>query len=142
MEQRDYLQRQIEQLGQILGKILANLLNLKSKGQVIGNIEIIDQTLKSELNFDFDALLALSPDEFIDKLKTEKSFSDENLIMLVEILILIADEYSDRDNRKEESKMIYQKCLLIYEYLEKTSTLYSLTRPMEIEQIKTKIQQL
>jgi hypothetical protein len=36
MEQRDYLKKQIDQLGQVLGKIFSDLLGLKSNGQING----------------------------------------------------------------------------------------------------------
>ena len=41
MKQNDYFLKQIDNLGRILGKILADLLSLKSQGEVIEIMENI-----------------------------------------------------------------------------------------------------
>ncbi|MDR0865737.1 MAG: hypothetical protein LBO74_12520 [Candidatus Symbiothrix sp.] len=43
MEQRDYLLRQAELFGQVLGKLLAKLLNLKNQEQTSSVIEVSNQ---------------------------------------------------------------------------------------------------
>jgi hypothetical protein len=52
MEQRDYLKKQIDQLGQVLAKLFSDLLGLTNSGQINAGLEITDQTLKNELDFD------------------------------------------------------------------------------------------
>lgn len=56
MEQRDYLQKQIDQLGRVLGKLLADLIGLKNQGEISEGIEIISQKLKDELDLDLESL--------------------------------------------------------------------------------------
>ena len=46
MEQQDYLKKQIDQLGKVLGKIFSDLFGLKSNGQINAGLEITNQTLK------------------------------------------------------------------------------------------------
>ena len=48
MQQEDFLKRQIDQLGQVLGKILADLIGLKAVGQIGEGIEASSQALKKE----------------------------------------------------------------------------------------------
>lgn len=90
MEQRDYLQKQIDQLGQVLGKILSDLLGLKTQGQINEGIELTNQALKKQLDLDIEELISISTDNLINILKTEKNISTENMDKLAELLLLIA----------------------------------------------------
>ncbi len=131
MEQHDYLQRLIEQLGRVLGKISYYLLGLKNQGQIEDGIEITNQTLKGELDFDIQELTNIPTDNFIETLQTKKGISNENLNKLADILLLIAENRQNKDD-----KMLYEKCLTIYEYLEKAENVYSLIRQEKIGRIK------
>lgn len=133
MEQRDYLKKQIDQLGQVLAKLFSNLLGLKNGGQINVGLEITNQTLKSELNFDIQDLLDIPTDNFVDTLTTQKGLTNENLEKLAEILLLV------EDNQQDNYKKLYERCLTIYEYLEKAENIYSLDRQWKIERIKTEL---
>lgn len=130
MEQQDYLKKQIDQLGQVLAKILSDLLGLKNKGQINNGIELTNQTLKTEIDFDIQELLDIPTDDFVNTLKKQKNLTNDNLAKLAEILLLIAD------NGQTDNKKLYEKCLTIYEYLEKAENIYSLDRQWKIERIK------
>ena len=45
MEQRDYLKKQIDQLGKVLAKAFSDLLGLKNSGQINVGFELTNQTL-------------------------------------------------------------------------------------------------
>lgn len=136
MQQEDWLIRQINQLGRVLGKILADLLGLKTKGQVGEGIEAAEQALKSELDLDINELAAMPADRFIITLREGNQFSDENLEMLADILLTIADELNQIDTDNEKKKKLYEKALIIYEHLDKTGSTYSFERHNKIEKIK------
>jgi len=123
--------RQFDQVGQVLGKILSDLLGLKSQGKVNDGIEIVNQVLKENLDLDIQKLLNIQLDDFINTLKTEKGFNNESLDKLADILTIIAENRQNKDK-----KMLYERCLIIYEYLEKTENVYSVDRKWKIEQIK------
>lgn len=133
MEQRDYLKKQIDQLGQVLAKIFSDLLGLKNSGQINAGLEITSQALKNELNIDIQALLNIPTDNFIDTLTTQKNLTNDNLDKLAEILLLIAD------NRQDDNKKLYEKCLTIYEYLEKVENIYTLDRQWKMKRIKNEL---
>lgn len=133
MEQRDYLKKQIDQLGQVLAKIFSDLLGLKNSGQINAGLEITSQALKNELNIDIQALLDIPTDNFIDTLTTQKNLTNDNLDKLAEILLLIAD------NRQDDDKKLYEKCLTIYEYLEKVENIYTLDRQWKMKRIKNEL---
>ena len=129
MEQ-DYLMRQFNQIGKIFGKILAHILGLK-KGNAGEAIEITNQILKSELDFDIYEIIAVDDDHLIDFLVKEKGFNNDNIEKFADILYTIADETA-----QDKKEKIYEKCLVMYEYLDKSGDTFSMTRQMKIEKIK------
>ena len=130
MEQQDYLKKQIDQLGQALAKIFSVMLGLKNNGQINAGIEITNQSLKNEIDLDIENLLDIPTEDFINTLITQKNITNDNLDKLAEILLLIAD------NGQLDNKKLYEKCLAIYEYLEKVENIYTLDRQWKIERIK------
>ena len=136
MEERDYFKRQIDLIGKVLGKLLADLIGTKKSGGNSGGIEITNQVLKEELDLDIEFLIAIPKDKIIDLLKIEKRLSDENLQLIAEILIV---NLSNSDNNMEEIDRInlYEKCLKIYEHIEKFDKTYSFERNTKIQNIRS-----
>jgi hypothetical protein len=133
MEQ-DYLMRQINRFGEALGKILAGLLGLKQSGDLNGGLEMTRQVFRDELDLNLDSLLEIRTDRFVESLKNEKGFTDENLVDLADILMILADNNPGKDSLY--SKSLYDKCLVIYQYLESADRTFSLDRQYKIEKIK------
>lgn len=136
MEQKDYLQRQIDQLGQVLGRIVAYLLGLKSGSVSTVGVEFTNHTLKSEIDLDLNLLQSVSVDELIPFLTVKKGFSEQNLDMLLEILLKIAGDMEENDSKRES---LYKRCLVICEHLDATSRTASLGRNLKMEKIKANI---
>lgn len=136
MEQRDYLQRQIDQLGQVLGKVVAYLLGLRSGSIPTVGIEYANQTLKHEIDVDMNLLQSVNIDKLIPFLTIEKGFNEQNLDLLLEILLKIADTMK-RDDPKCEP--LYKRCLVICEYLDATSQTASFDRKLKKERMKANI---
>ncbi len=130
MEQQDYLKKQIDQLGKVLAKIFSDLLGLKSNGQINAGLEITNQTLRNEIDFDIQDLLDIPTENFINTLTTEKKLTNDNLDKLAEIFLLIAD------NKQGDNKKLYEKCLTIYDHLEKSENIYTLDRQWKMNRIK------
>lgn len=137
MEQRDYLLREINQLGKVLGKMIAGLLRLKQGDVAMQGVEVVNQSLKSEIDLDLDLLMTVEPDRLIGFLIKDKGFNEDNLDKLAEILFMIAGDMTE-DNPVRNS--YYERCLVIYEYLDKTQQIYSFDRYLKLEQIKTNLQ--
>lgn len=136
MEQRDYLLRQIDQLGRVLGKILADLLGLKNQGHISEGIAVADQTIRKELDLDIDALTSIPTEKFIETLQEDKKLSNDNFDKLGDILFLLAEELDDKGTDSEKKKKLFEKTLAIYEHLDKTDSTYSFDRHLKIEKIK------
>lgn len=133
MEHRDHLKNQIDQLGKALAKVLSDLLNLKNSGQSEINRKTTLDNLKDELGFDIAERIHIPTNEFFDTLKKNKNLTPQHFDLLAEILFLMAE------NRQENSKDLYKKCLMIYTYLEETEDTYSFDRQRKIENVKNKL---
>ena len=136
MQQEDYIKRQIDQLGRVLGKILADLMGLKARGQASLEIESVSQALKTELGLTIDDLTLIPTDSFLTTLLDTKKFSDNNFEQLAEIMFLIAEELNIKNTDVGKMKQLYERALIIFEILDKTSSTYSFDRHSKIEKIK------
>ncbi|MEI7492720.1 MAG: hypothetical protein WCK92_15065 [Bacteroidota bacterium] len=136
MEQEDYIKRQIEQLGKVLGKLLADLIRIKTSGRMSDGIEEADQALKTELDLDITSLTLIPAEAFLSSLLAVRKFNDKHFEQLADILFLIAEELSTSHSDSLRMKKLYERSLIIYEVLDKTSSTYSFERHMKIEKIK------
>jgi hypothetical protein len=131
MQKEDFLKKQIDQLGLVLGKMLADLLGLKTQGQIQLGISIVNQALKEEISLDINDLVLIPKEEFITKLLESKSFNNENLEKIADILLLIGV-----DSQNSMKKDLLERSLLIFEYINKTTSTYSFERHLKIQRIK------
>ena len=136
MEERDYFKRQIDLLGKVLGKLLAELICKKSSGEITDGIEITNQVLKSELDIEIIDLINISNHEIIDFLKANKQLNDENLEQIVEILILNIETNSENRIKEIDRLNLLQKCLTIYNYIQANDKTFSFERNMKIQKIQ------
>ena len=134
MRQDDYFLRQIDILGRILGKILTDLLKKKSSGEIMDSVEVTAQALKSELDIDLSSLLLVDNENLVEFLKTEKKFGEQHLEKMAELFFILG-----QDLKNEKALLYLEKSVTIYEYLNKTSSTYSLDRIYKIDKIKKMI---
>jgi len=132
MIQDDYFLKQIDILGRTLGKILANLLNLKSQGEIIEVIEITAQSLKSELDLNLNELLNTSNTNLIKFLQDDKKFNADHLEKIAEILFELGSLINN-----DIKINVLEKSLTIYDYLNNKSLTYSHDRIRKVEKIRT-----
>jgi hypothetical protein len=131
MEQRDYLLRQVELFGQVLGKLLIKLLNIENREQICSAFEITDQAFREDLGLDINALTTIDTSDLIKLLVAEKKFSNENMERLADIFFIIAASMG-----QEERNQLHKKCLEMYERVEAADLTYSLNRHYKMEQIR------
>ena len=79
MEQSDFLQRQLDLLGRILGKALTDLLGIKNNSQIIEEFETINQIITSELKISLNELIELKKDAFIEIITSNPKFNLNNI---------------------------------------------------------------
>ncbi|MEM7106971.1 MAG: hypothetical protein AAF519_02005 [Bacteroidota bacterium] len=85
MERRDILKDQIEQLGRVLGKMIAKLLKLKDEDAIATTISEVEQELQDELDLNIEALLKLK-DQAIDSYLKDRKFHRSHFEALGEYL--------------------------------------------------------
>ncbi len=136
MPQRDYLMKQIDQLGQVLATMMAKLLGFKDDGLINDGIEWTNEMFRIEFDFDIEALTEIPTDELVEVLQENHKFKNTNLEQLANIMLLIADELYVKEADNAKSINLYAKCLNIYNYLNKTESVYSFDRHMKIDWIK------
>lgn len=94
MEQRDLIKDQIEQLGRVLGKIIADFLGLKTQGNIGHAMEVSSRQLKDELDLDVEQFLNVSEKELKDFLN-KRHFTAEHIELLADYLFEIGRSNQD-----------------------------------------------
>jgi len=140
MGQEDFIKRQIDQLGKVLGKLLADLLRLKSGGQMDAGMEVANQAFKMELGLNVDELLSIPAKSFVTTLLESRTFTDNNFADLAEIFYLLAEELYACSAETEKMKQLYERSLIIFELLESMSLTYSFDRHSKIVKMKNVLQ--
>lgn len=99
MEQSDYLKRQIEQIGVVLGGLLNRLLGRNPMAGDSAVQEVCDE-LKEELDIDIDSYLGLDSGTIIEKLQA-RGFDYALLLQFSKLLSFISDTLPAGDPRKQ-----------------------------------------
>ncbi len=138
MGQEDYLKRQLDQLGQVLAKMLSGLLGLKNKQSLEEGIEQTNQALKAELGFTSDELMALENEELVRILENEKGFKKSHFEKLADLFLFLAEQSSELKKRK----LLYEKCLILFKHIEQSENTYSFERHAKVEEINQILKEL
>ena len=133
--------RQIEQLGQVLARALARLLNMKQYMPGGLSLEEIKQVYSDEMDLTLDLLLEIPREGLIELLTARVNFIGHHLEKMAEILTETAGLYGDSGD-SETARNLLEKSIYIYEYLQETSGDYSLDRVMKISELNRKLQSL
>lgn len=120
-------------MAQVLGKILADLLGLKNQGQIGDGIELVSMSLKEQLKYDLEGLLEMPTAEFVQALRNDRQLSNESLERLADIFLTIAD---NDEHNPARNNILYEKSLVLYEYLERSETTYSMERSKKIARLR------
>ncbi|MEE4197782.1 MAG: hypothetical protein V2I54_09065 [Bacteroidales bacterium] len=135
MEKEDYLKRQIDQLGKVLGELLAKITGSGRNPGASETIEIVSQVLDENLHWDIDQLIAVPENEFMDTLKSQH-LDEVNLEMLADLLAEVAKYHSSDEHR------LLKRALIIYEALEQSTHTFSFARNQKMEEIQEKLSHL
>ena len=135
MGQEDYLKRQLDQLGQVLAKMLTGMLGLKNNQSLNDGIEQTNQSLKAELGFTSDELAALESGELIRILEKEKGFRKAHFEKLADLFFFLAENASEPVNKKS----LYEKCLVFFMHIEQTENTYSSERHEKMQTLNQRI---
>ena len=130
--------KQINELGRVLGKILADLFRLKAQGKVSDSVQFVNQSLKQKIVLGLDELLEIPMNEMLTLLQTEKNFNDENLESLAELMSETAEIHDPKSDQKLSNRLNLRS-LEILEFLNEHSGSFSITRENQIRKIKNRM---
>ena len=133
MPSRDYLIRQIEEMGIFLALLLRKILKMKEENQQDQMETAVQEALSKELNVDIDQLILLDNEEFL-AVVNEKFSSEDQLEKLADILKVLGQEI---EHSFTLSKAAYlRKSLFLFTHLQESSTIFSYERKMKIQAIQ------
>ena len=101
MQQRDILKDEIEELGRVLGRILATFLGWKSEGDPVRGTEMANEQLASELDISVEYLLALDESALREWL-TSRHWSPSHMEVLAQYLAAVGTESVNTDRAEAE----------------------------------------
>lgn len=136
MFNQDYIMRQVQQMTQVLSKILIQVLKLKKSESATEIITYTNEKLKEALGFDIDEFSTVLEEKGLKYFISEKNFNNETLNIFADILFELAEQcFKDPSNHQQSLKM-YSQSLLIYEFIETDEKTYSIDRNVKISKIK------
>lgn len=124
MLRRDYLKKQIDELGKALEKLLELVLRLKDQGQASVAMEHVWQSLK-EQQLDPDVLISLPPGELIAQLDA-KGLPKENIALLAELFYQMAE--IDWEENNPRAGRLYRQAAVLFGRVQQNEKDYSLDR--------------
>jgi hypothetical protein len=106
---RDYFQNQMDQMARVLGKLLADLLGLKSEGKILEANELTLEVFSKDIGFDFEEIKNTPPEILLDFLIEKKRFSDEHIQHVANILFELGME----KEKREDKLMLYNRAYVV-----------------------------
>ena len=133
MASRDYLIRQIEEMGLFLAILLRRIMKMKEENQLEQMETVVREELMQELKLDIDQVIMLENEDFLSSIK-EHLTTEDQLEKLANILMVLGTE-----NLKSYllTKANYlKKSLFLFVHLQETSSIFSYERRIKIMELQ------
>lgn len=135
MEQRDYLQKQIEQLGLFFEVLISQVYRMKETGNHDEFFTVVQNALKKETEFTVEEVLNL-PHRDVEIFIARHLHGNLPLAERLAKLIAAIAEQTDDKTTHFNAKEIREKSLLLYQYIDRESNNFSFERAAAIEELK------
>jgi glycyl-tRNA synthetase alpha subunit len=133
MASRDYLIRQVEEMGIFLALLLRRILKMKEEDQQDQMESAVKESLFQELKNDVDKIVMLQDVDFMAVAK--EHFTNENqLEKFADILMVLGKEIVSTFSLTKANYLL--KALLLFNYLQNTTTSFSYERRNKIREIE------
>jgi len=123
MFQKDYILRMVE----MIGDLIAALLGLIKKGDLEQAEKILERGYYELLRRDASFFQLIPKDQLTDKLLGEHHYTNGHLEVLSELFYAEAT-LSEAQNKLNNSRIYYEKSLVLLEFLEKEDKTWSAKR--------------
>jgi len=127
--------QQIEQMGQVLARLLSKLHGIRNKGKAGLSIEEIRQTYMDELDLPLELIMNAPTGAIIEMLTGRVKYLDSHLDKMGDILRETAGLCEISGDGKS-ARNLYEKSLVIFEYLQSSSNSFSMERMIKIDELR------
>lgn len=134
MIQKDFIQRMIEQISQVLG-LLMGMDVPKEK------IQVINEAYETWLKTNPDYLRQLTPDNIVEVLVRGKGYTVEQIEFLAELMAEEGKAEAEMGNRVVAADLL-RKTLVLFEYVEVEQQLFSFERMGKIGEIRRLLEEI
>ena len=133
MASRDYIIRQIEEMGFFLASLLRRILKMKDENQQEQMESAVRESLFQDLKLDIDQVIILENKDFLSLIK-ENFTSDDQLEKLADILKVLGQNI---EHSFTVTKVNYlRKALFLFSYLQEGSSVFSYDRRVKIQELQ------
>ena len=136
MASRDYLIRQIEEMGLFLSSLLRKVLKLKDDKQPDQIESVVKESLFQELKFDIDQVVMLGDDDFL-AIVSKTLTKDDQIEQLADIMRLMGEDIGQSYSLSKAGYL--RKALFLYMTIQNRSTDFSFDRKMKIDQLQEQL---
>ncbi len=133
MASRDYLIRQIEEMGVFLAILLRRILKMKEENQQATVESVVKESLLQELKIDIDQVIMLENEEFLPLVKTYFTSNDQ-LEKLADILKVLGQNSGQLLSLTHANYL--RKSLFLFIHLQETSSSFSYERRTKILELQ------
>lgn len=127
--------KQINQLTQVLIKIVAAIAGLKGNGSYQEAMEMTNEAFTEYLGLDIEALLTMDTEKMIHELEKIEAMNHQNLESVADVFYTMATTMTQEDP-DERSKQLLDRSLSIYKHIEAQGNIYSIDRNHRIQEIE------
>ena len=139
MGQEDFLERQFDQLGRVMARILAKLRDNIYSGDASRRIAEVSRDFQKELGYDLFHLVKIPDDDLIALFREEAKIREKNIDLLAEILYELADYLDSTGHDETLIILLYSKSIYLHEFLHTTGTIFSFERQSRIDEIRDRL---
>jgi hypothetical protein len=134
-QHEDYFKKQMDQMGRVLGKLLADLLGLKSEGNILEANDIVLEVFTKDIGFDFDEIIQTKPEELVSLLVEKKKFVDAHIEDIANILFELGME----KKFPAEKEIYYSRANALFTFLNTTRSTFSFDLMLKMNRIKEEL---
>ena len=133
MASRDYLIRQIEEMGVFLSILLRRIMKMKEENQQEKMESVVREELLQELKLDIDQIIVLKNEDFLEVIK-EKLTNVDQLEKMADVLMVLGTENQQSLLPTKANYLL--KSLLLFTELQQNSKVFSYERRIKILELQ------
>lgn len=135
MLRKDFLQRQIEELGKFI-RLLIEKIWKKNAGsdELEAEMAALNTEFVENCGFDIQLLVTENIDLLIEKIKSDQTYNHENVDLLADFMCELADRYPQ--SALSTQSILRANALTLYQYSDETFRTFSFERQLKISKLE------